>query len=150
VYFPSADHAFDSFTEIVTQWHQGGGLSPSIALEHKADRYVVVIPADAAGASTTERTDIGAVTKDAWNRFVFHIKHASDSTGLLEIWLNQTKLMTRTGSNMYSLSTTSPPRWKVGIYKWKWNLEATTDTDKRVRFYDSIRIGSEKASLSEM
>jgi hypothetical protein len=68
---------------------------------------------------------------------------------LLEIWLNQTKLMTRTGSNMYS-SSTATPRWKLGIYKWKWNSGGTTDTDKRVLFYDSVRMANEKASLAEL
>jgi hypothetical protein len=149
VFFPSGEYAFDSFTEIITQWHQGGGTSPPIALELKADRYEVVIPAAAAGKPSTERTDIGGVTKDAWNRFVFHIKHSSAADGLLEIWLNQTKLMTRTGSNMYS-SSTATPRWKLGIYKWKWNSGGTTDTDKRVLFYDSVRMANEKASLAEL
>ncbi len=150
VYFPSADYARDSYTEIISQWHQGGGTSPSIALEIKDDRYNVVIPSGASGTGSTQRIDIGAVAKNTWNQFAFHIKHSSGSDGLLEIYLNGKKILSRSGSNMYSLSSASAPRWKVGIYKWKWNDSKTTDTKKRVLFYDNVRIGNEKASLAEM
>ncbi|MFD2247986.1 polysaccharide lyase [Pontibacter ruber] len=150
VYFPSVDYACDSYTEIISQWHQGRGKSPSIALEIKNDQYRLVIPSKASGTGAIERIELGFITKDKWNQFAFHIKHSSGSDGLLEIYLDGEKILSRSGSNMYSLSSASAPRWKIGIYKWKWNGSKTTDTKKRVLYFDNVRIGNEKTKISEI
>ena len=149
VYFPSADYARDSYREIINQWHQGGGKSPSIALEIKDDRYMVVMPSGATGTGSSEKINLVPVSKDTWNTFAIHIKHSSGSDGLLEIWLNGERILSRKGANMYPLSSSSEPRWKLGIYKWKWNGDLTTDTKKRVLYYDNIRVGSENATLRD-
>ena len=151
VYFPSADYARDSYREIINQWHQGGGLSPTIALEIRNDRYEIIMPSGATGTGTSERIDLGPVSKDTWNAFAFHIKHSAGSDGILEIWLNGKKILNRAGANMYPSSmTSSKPRWKLGIYKWLWNDNKTTDTKKRVLYYDNIRLGNENATLSDI
>lgn len=150
VYHPAADYAKDSYTESITQWHQGGGMSPSIALEIKNDRYLLVMPAKATASGTRERIDLGPVTKDSWNQFAFHINHSSGPDGQIEVWLNGKKILNRVGANMYPLSWSRSPQWKLGIYKWKWNEELTTDTRKRVLYFDDIKLGSEKATLADL
>ncbi|MFT2009625.1 hypothetical protein ACMA1I_13175, partial [Pontibacter sp. 13R65] len=42
------------------------------------------------------------------------------------------------------------PRWKLGIYKSDWNNGKTTDTKKRVLYFDEIRMGNERATLADM
>src|SRR5687768_10981402 len=32
IYFPSADYKYDDADELINQWHQGGGVTPSITL----------------------------------------------------------------------------------------------------------------------
>jgi hypothetical protein len=42
------------------------------------------------------------------------------------------------------------PKWKLGIYKWKWNGDGTTDTHKRILYYDNIKVGTKKAAYADM
>jgi hypothetical protein len=149
VYFPSADYKYDDADELINQWHQGGGVTPSITLGTKLDRYRFIVKE----TPTTKQTyDLGSIAKDKWNTFVFHIKHSSKTDGLIELWINGQKVVSRTGINMYDLSSGQfySPKWKLGVYKSAWNGTNTTLTNKRVLFYDNVRIGSESATLADM
>lgn len=66
---------------------------------------------------------------------------------MVEVWRNDDKILTHSGPNKYKGERL--PRWKVGIYKDAWDGK-TTDTDKRILYFDNIRIGNEKASYEEM
>ncbi len=149
VYFPSADYKYDDEDELINQWHQGGGVTPSITLGTKMDKYRLIVKE----TPTTKQTyDLGTIAKDKWNTFVFHIKHSSKSDGLIELWLNGQKVVSRTGINMYELSSGQfySPKWKLGVYKSAWNNSNTTLVNKRVLFYDDVRLGNENATLSDM
>lgn len=151
-YFPSDGFAYDSQDELISQWHQTQhGYSSSISLRIKEDRFrLTVIPAKGA---TSEKIDLGAVPKNKWVTFAFHIKHSSSSDGLIELWMNGSKIVNRSGVNMYALSSDpdlETPKWKLGIYKSNWNGTQTSDVTKRVLYYDNIRLGNEKATLAEM
>jgi len=151
-YFPSADYKPDTEDELIGQWKQHEhGTSSAISLRIKADRFrLTIIPAY---KTTSEKIDLGPVTKDKWLTFVFHIKHSTGTDGVLELWLDGKKVVNRTGSNMYKLSSETGmtnPEWKVGIYKSAWNGTQTTATTKRVLYFDEIRLGNENATLAEM
>ncbi len=148
VYFPSSDYQYDSKSELIYQQHQGGGTSPSTALETRADRYRLIIRPL---VGVQEKTDLGAIKKDSWNTFVFHYIHSASSDGLVEIWLNGSKIFTKNGRNMYDVTGDfNYPHPKFGIYKWDWNGTETTDVSKRVLFFDNIRIGNASATYADM
>ena len=44
----------------------------------------------------------GAITKNMWYRFVYHIKWASDGTGILQAWVNETQYIDYSGPTLYS------------------------------------------------
>jgi Polysaccharide lyase len=161
VYFPSNEFAPDSKTEIISQWWQAGdkhlgekNASPTTALRIQQDRFVFDAGYNDALVSTgvipesRRKIDLGPVSKDTWHEFVFHFIHSYQPDGLVEIWHNGTKLLTHQGGNMYN--NVALPKWKLGIYKWKWNGEGTTDTRKRVLYFDNIRVGKEKLTFAEM
>ncbi|MES2649733.1 MAG: polysaccharide lyase [Bacteroidota bacterium] len=148
VYFPSSDYKYDSHSELIWQLHQGGGVSPSAALETRADRYRLIIRPT---PDVQEKIDMGAIKKDTWNTVVFHYIHSSSSDGLVEMWLNNTKVLNRPGRNMYTVGGDfETPKPKLGIYKWDWNGTETTDVSKRILFFDNIRIGKTSATYNEM
>jgi|GEM_PF-1238752 len=146
VYIPSADYKIDSNYDIISQWHQGSGSgSPTCTFRIQNDKWQLEHGDD---ASRRKYYDITTVEKDRWNELVFHIIHSSGEDGLVEIWLNGSKVLSLNGGNMdkdFDL-----PRWKVGIYKDDWNGSETTDTKRRVLFYDNVRMGDENASFEEM
>ncbi|MBO9681177.1 MAG: polysaccharide lyase [Flavisolibacter sp.] len=147
-YFPSAQWKTDDADEVLAQWHQGGGYSPSISLRGKNDHlwlYVKPTP------STTEKIDLGAIPKDKWNQFVFHIKHSSGSDGIIELYINGNRVYNRTGVSMYDLAKygATAPKLKLGIYKSDWNSK-TTKSNIRVVYVDNVRLGNSKATYAEM
>ena len=161
VFFPADDFARDSGKELISQWHQAAdshlgekSQSPATHLVIKNDRFILdtgynneqisngVIPA------SRKRIDLGLVTKDTWHQFVIHFIHSYEADGLIEIWHNGNKILTHPGGNMYN--NVDMPRWKLGIYKWKWNGDETTDTRKRVLYFDNIKVGDQQVSLKDM
>jgi hypothetical protein len=151
-YFHASDFAYDTKDEVICQWYQGlNGYSSSISLRVRQDRFrLTVIPYKGA---QSEKIDLGLMAKDTWITFAFHIKHSSGSEGLIELWMNGTKVLNRSGSNMYDLASdpeAETPNWKLGIYKSAWNGDQTSDVSRRVLYLDNIKLGNENATLEEM
>jgi hypothetical protein len=141
--FDSANYKKDWSDEVITQWHQGGGKTPALCLRTKNDRLYLRLMGT--------WIDLGLLDKGKWHAYVMHVIHSSSSTGLVEIWRDGVKILTRKGQNMYAeTGEIKKPNLKLGIYKSAWNLNATTATNKRVLYFDEIKIGNEKATLAEM
>jgi hypothetical protein len=94
---------------------------------------------------------LGVITKDNWQSYVLHVKHAADNAGIVEIWKDSKLFFTFKGPNMYRVTgDLKNPNWKLGIYKSTWNGTQTTRTKKRVLYFDDIKMGSENATLQDM
>src|ERR1044072_8713928 len=144
LYVPSAYYKFDAEDEIITQWHQGGGLTPALCLRVKSDKLDIRIMGDT-------WVELGNWDKDAWHAYVMHVKHSSGSDGLIEIWKDGVKIMNRSGANMYKVEgDLHNPSVKMGIYKSDWNGSGTTATNIRVIYMDDIKIGNENATYADM
>jgi hypothetical protein len=142
--FDADNYDYDSTDEIVMQWHQAGGQTPALCLRTKQDKIWIRIMGNI-------WIDLGNIEKGNWRKYVMHVIHASDGTGLIEIWKDGVNILTRSGQNMYALtSTVKKPTWKLGIYKSGWNDAKTTDTNIRVLYYDDIRLGNENAVYSDV
>ncbi|KKN36243.1 hypothetical protein LCGC14_0775730 [marine sediment metagenome] len=59
--------------------------------------------------------EFGTYETDVWTDWVFHIKWEYDETGLLVIWKNGDKVLTRNGPNCYN--DEFGPYFKMGIYR---------------------------------
>jgi hypothetical protein len=146
VLFPSNGYEADAEKEIISQWHQSGGMSPPISLIIRNDRMSVEVTSV---ADEEKKFDLGEITKDSWQQFAFHIIHSKDTDGLVEIWKNGVNILTFEGANLYKKGD-DLPKWKMGLYKWKWNGSKTTNTKKRVLYFDNVRAGNANTSLAEM
>lgn len=143
LYAPSTYFKYDDEDDVITQFHQGDGETPALCLRVKKDRIYIRI--------LGVWNDLGVFEKDKWQAYVMHIKHSTGSGGLIELWRNGVKIMDRYGPNMYSISDGGHnPKLKMGIYKSEWNGSSTTLTDKRVIYYDDIKIGNEYATYADM
>lgn len=161
VYFPAGEFEADSKTEIISQWWQSGdnhlgeaNASPATALRIQDDRFIFDTGYNDALISkgvlpqSRRKIDLGPVVKDSWQEFVFHFIHSYQADGLIEVWQNGARVLTHPGGNMYN--NAAMPKWKLGIYKWKWNGEESSDTRKRVLYFDNIRVGNALARAGEM
>jgi hypothetical protein len=141
VYFPSAGYEVDDEREIINQWYQDG--SPATSIRTEQDRIILETGND---DNNKQEIDIAPIVKDEWNTFVIHFIHSYGSDGLIELWHNGTKKITHQGGNMYNDVL---PKWKVGLYKSAFKY-GTSGVDKRIIFFDNIRVGNEKATYKEM
>jgi hypothetical protein len=143
LYFPSADYKYDATDEVVTQWHQGGGKTPALCIRTMKDRMFMRMMGN--------WIDLGLIVKDKWQAYVMHVKHSSGTDGLVEIWHDGKKILSRKGQNMYRVTgDIKKPNWKLGIYKSYWNGTRTSATNKRVLYFDEIKMGNENATYSDM
>jgi hypothetical protein len=143
MYAPADGFKYDTDDDVITQWHQGGGLTPALCLRVKADKLYIRI--------LGTWNELGAFDKDVWHAYVMHVKHSSGSDGLIEIWKDGVKIMNRSGANMYKVEgDLHNPNVKMGIYKSQWNGSGTSLTNKRVLILDDIRIGNEYATYADM
>ncbi|WP_215223617.1 polysaccharide lyase [Echinicola shivajiensis] len=146
LYLPSADYKIDRIYDIISQWHQGSGTgSPTLTFRVTNDRFELE---HGDQSSTRKKYDLGPVSKDRWIDVVFHVVHSSGSDGHVQIWLDGNKVIDLKGGNMDSRYDL--PRWKLGIYKDDWNGSETTDSKRRVLFFDNVRLGNKDASFDEM
>jgi hypothetical protein len=147
LHFPSIGYAYDKSDEVIMQWHQGGGATPALCLRTKNDRIYLRI----LGSGGTLWIDLGLIDKDKWHSYVMHVVHSSGSSGVIDIWRDDNKILNITGPNMYKVTGDfKNPNWKLGIYKSDWNNSETTATSKRVLYFDDIKMGSEKATYADM
>jgi hypothetical protein len=146
VFFPTIGYEADAEKEIISQWHQSGGESPPISLIIQNDQLNIEVRNK---IGEKNYFPLGSVIKDKWQQFTFHIIHSKGTDGIVEIYNNGTKIFTFKGANLYEAGD-DLPKWKMGIYKWKWNGTETTNTHKRVLYYDNVRAGISSASLTEM
>jgi hypothetical protein len=144
MYAPSAYYKADAEDEIITQWHQGGSLTPALCLRVKSDKLYIRILG-------TTWVELGNFDKDQWHAYVMHVKHSAGSDGLIEIWKDDVKILNRAGANMYKVEgDLHNPSVKMGIYKSDWNGSGTTATNIRVLYLDDIKIGNENATYADM
>lgn len=143
ILFPHDGYAADYADEVISQWHQGGSLTPALCLRTKNDvLYLRVLGV---------WKSLGTITKDTWQSYVIHIKHSSGTAGIIEIWKDGKLLFMYKGPNMYRVTgDIHNPSWKLGIYKSTWNGTAKTQSTKRVLYFDEIKIGNEYATYEEM
>jgi hypothetical protein len=141
VFCPSAGYEYDKDREVISQWYQEG--SPAMSLRTQKDRFLLE-----AGNRTDNRRqyDLGAISKDRWTEYVFHVIHSSREDGLIEVWRDQKKMATVQGGNMYAMFL---PKWKVGLYKAGFKNNSSQVT-KRVIYFDNIRVGNAQARFSDM
>ncbi|MBO9204279.1 MULTISPECIES: polysaccharide lyase [Niastella] len=144
LYMPSAQYKDEAEDEVISQWHGGGGITPAISIRVSNGRLSMRTPDDA-------RTDLGVIEKDKWHTYVYHIIHSSGSDGLIEIWKDGQKIVTRKGASMYAITGDFHlPNWKMGIYKSDWNGTKTTSTNLRVLYFDDIKYANATATYNQM
>jgi hypothetical protein len=87
LYAPSGQFKYDDDDDVITQWHQGGGLTPALCVRVRKDRIFMRV--------LGTWIDLGAFEKDVWRAYVMHVKHSAGSDGLIEIWRDGVKIMNR-------------------------------------------------------
>jgi Polysaccharide lyase len=139
------DWTDDDAGEHVFQWHPGNDTgSATMALWTNGGRFNYVT--NAGGTSYNVYTDIGPVLSNQWVDIVIRTRWATDTTGLLQVWLKGNLVINRSG-----LKTTSDaPYFKLGINKFGWIDQSSSATSKRILYFDEVRIGNANATYNDV
>ncbi len=141
-YFLPTDYVTDAAAESLTQWYPGLSLW-TVNGEWRMVQF---------GDNATQSKSLGVYKKNKWTDFVFHIKWTTASDGLIEVWKNGTKIISKTGATIKAGTTVYCPYFKTGIYKWPWKSTGGTasTTTKRVAYIDDIREGNSLATYADV
>lgn len=141
------DWSDDDATESVFQWHPDNEFgTASMALWTSGGRFTFVTSNDNISTSATNQyVDIGPVISNQWIDIVIHIRWATDTTGLLQVWKNGTQVINRINVKTAAVAS----YFKLGINKFGWLLQESGVT-KRVLYYDEMRIGNANATYSDV
>lgn len=137
------DWVDDDAGESVFQWAPDNTSgSSSMALLASGGRFTYVTNN---GGSNNVFADMGPVISNKWTDFVIRIKWATDTSGLLQVWMNGNLVINRSGVK----TTTVNSYFKAGINKFGWSNQSSAVT-QRVIYFDEVRIGNASATYSDV
>ncbi|MEI9809123.1 MAG: polysaccharide lyase [Bacteroidota bacterium] len=137
----------DNAPESIFQWHPDNPFGTgTMSLWTSGGRFTYVTSNNNNSTSATnEYTEIGPVISNQWIDFVIHIRWATDSTGLLQVWKNGEQVIDRANVKTAAISS----YFKLGINKFGWLTQESTVT-QRVMYYDEVRIGNANATYNDV
>lgn len=96
-------------------------------------------------------TPFGTFPKGQWNKFVVHYKRSLGSDGLIELWCNGTRYISKTGPNACLENGAIEPTgyFKFGMYKWVNSGASPSQHGARVVYVDNIKVGNATATISD-
>jgi hypothetical protein len=141
-YYLPVEFVSDPAAESVTQWHTTSTQYPPLSLWTQNGQWRLV----QLGKTITI---LGNYDKGKWTDMVFHVKWSSGTDGLIEIWKNGVKIMSKTGANVNAGILTGA-YMRTGIYKWPWKSGTSSTTTKRVVYIDDVRIGNAGATYNDV
>lgn len=139
------DWADDDAGEHVFQWHpDNSNGSAAMALLTTGGRFTYATNNNGT-TSNNEYVDIGPVISNQWIDFVIHIRWATDTTGLLQVWMNGNQVINR--SAVKTAAVTS--YFKLGINKFGWGTQTSAVT-QRILYFDEVRVGNASANYNDV
>lgn len=93
--------------------------------------------------SNSTNTDISPVNYGKWDRFVFHCRFRSNSTGLIEVWQNDVLI--------YSLSRQNAIKNDRAFIKWGVYLGAGNTVHEPLScYFDDVKVGGSGSNYQEV
>ncbi|MEO8404378.1 MAG: polysaccharide lyase, partial [Chitinophagaceae bacterium] len=133
----------DNGAESLLQWHDQDGTTPPLSLQVSGGRMNFC-------QSFTSNThyDIGATTLNKWINIVIHVKWTTSNTGVLEVWRDGSKLVSKTNVRTNS---NGGSYMKIGINKWSWAPGGGSSTaTQRIFYIDNFKMGAETATYADV
>lgn len=158
VYLPN-DWVDDVMKEIVHQWHATpdcdiSGCEPwrpvPAQLMVEGKNWIVCRRYETSSGSRNYKEIIKVpYKKGVWTDWVYHIIWKNNSSGLIEVWKDGTKLFRLPGNIGYN--DKNGIFWKFGIYKWGWLYsDRKSNCTTRTIYHALIKIGDKNSNYNEV
>ena len=138
------DWVDDDAGESVFEWapDNTGGPDP-ITLLTAGGRFTFTT--NSGSTANNVYTDIGPAISNQWIDFVIHVRWATDTTGILQVWMNGSLLIDRSAVKTAS----SIAYLKLGINKFGWTTQ-TSAVNQRILYFDEVRRGNANANYNDV
>lgn len=144
----------DTKPEGFAQYHSNTSAgSPPWGLWYENGAYKLV--QSFAPTGTTPTTIVnnisGSYPKGQWHKWIVHYKRSLGSDGLIELWVDGQKKVTRTGANTNLYNGVIDPTgyFKFGIYKWV-NAGANPSLQaSRVVYIDNVQLADSTTTIDD-
>jgi len=91
----------------------------------------------------------GAFQPGSWTDWVVHARWSYLADGLLEVWRDGVKVVTRSGPNTYN--DRRPMYLMVGLYKWPWETPGVAWSEStRVAYFDEVRVAGASGTYAQV
>ena len=144
--------------EIITQWHGYPDFdkgetwrSPPVSMAIKGNEIKIQTQWDSKEVTINNIPEDKSVLwkgklddlKGKWVDWNFHIKWSYLQDGIIEVWKDKEKIITRKGANSYN--DKNGVYLKIGIYKpdWKYSPKKSI-VDSRIIYFDDVEISYRK------
>lgn len=141
--------------EIITQWHGYPDFdkgetwrSPPLSMAIQGDKIKIQNQWDSKQVTVKNTPEGKSVLwegkldklKGKWVDWTFHVKWSYLKDGIVEVWQDKEKIISRKGANSYN--DKSGVYLKIGIYKpdWKYSPQKSI-VDSRIIYFDDVEIG---------
>jgi hypothetical protein len=98
--------------------------------------------------AATRACSLKVITYDHWSRILTHVKWATDSTGILETWIDGALARSIAGPTLFKDGSTSAvdnPYFLLGNYRWMGQTGGVNFSSTIL--YKKARIGTTQASV---
>lgn len=134
----------DAGAESILQWHDKDGTTPPLSLQVSGGSLDIV----QSFTSGNTHNNLGATTIGKWISIVIHVKWTTGNTGLLEVWRDGTRVISKANIRTNSKGGSY---MKIGINKWSWAPGGGSSTaTQRVFYIDDFRMGNESATYKDV
>jgi hypothetical protein len=156
ILFP-ADYKIDNqdllFTQMQAAPDKGEGWgNPPFSMYLHGDTIITALRSNAQAFDALKvmppqaLISLGKVTPGKWLDVVYHIKWGWNNNGIVQIWLNNKKVVDK---HDYSIgyNDVNNPYFKFGIYQWG---IADSSIDSRCVYFANVRVGNGKATYNDV
>jgi hypothetical protein len=135
VYVP-ANWQYHNQDVVIQQWATETPGSPWLGMNITGGQLVI----DKVRGSGQFRTAFASMPRGQWVRIVTRLNMTS--SGILEIWVNGIKVLSRTGDWSTSWNGSPSIRWSTGIYAGAWSTVPPAGQHDLSVYHDSLRIAT--------
>jgi hypothetical protein len=134
----------DNGAESILQWHDGDNTTPPLSIQVQSGRMRVM----QSFTSGNIPYDLGPTTTGKWIDIVIHVKWSNTTNGLLEVWRDGVKMVSKSNARTNSKGGSY---MKIGINKWSWAPGGGSSTaTQRIFYIDNFRMGNENAIYNDV
>ena len=124
--FPVVDNRL-----VIAQWKQKDVAGPLVAQRFRAGRHYLTVRT---GEGQDTQFELPPLAFEKWNDMVYHVRYSEQKNGLVEVWMNGTRVVSWEGVTAFPGGRNAFYS-KIGLYRNRWKAPMTI-------YFDNYTLGN--------